>query len=72
MSRPVPKTAKEIVAAIKAKTLFVTSSGLGGIFSVQIKEDLGQGRVLVRVVNPHSDFHGTTFYPKLEELEPYR
>ncbi len=43
MSRPVPKTAKEIVAAIKAKALFVTSSGLGGIFNVMILEDLGQG-----------------------------
>ena len=69
---PVPTNAAEIEVAIKSRTLFVTPSGLGGIHSVMILEDLGEGRVLVQIVNPHSDFHGTTFYPKLVKLEPYR
>ena len=72
MSRPVPTTDAGIQEAIIRKTLFVIPSGLGGVFDVRILEDLGGGRVLVQVVNPQSDYHGVTFHPKLEKLEPYR
>ena len=64
-----PKAHRQHRPVTRSVEAFDTSSGLGGSFTVSILQDLGDGRVRVRVHYPTRDWDGYQFSVARSELK---